>query len=287
MKDKVFLIDASPIFYKAFFAIPDLSSNRQDGGIPTNAVFGFMNTLIRLLKEHNPKHLAICFDSRNNFRKEIFPSYKENRIKMDSRLAVQIPILKDLIKTMGILVVEKDGFEADDLIGMLAKWSESKGAEVIVISPDKDMSQLVNENIVIYDDKKKITKKSEDIVSEFGVKPENIIDLLGLSGDQSDGIPGVPGIGGVTAVKLIQEFGSIENILNNLDKLKGANQKKLQENKELALVSKRLATVVTEFKLPYSSLFDLERGFIEPDKIKAQFDALKFHSLSKKISDLV
>jgi DNA polymerase I len=284
MKTKVFLIDASPIFYKAFFAIPPLSSKR---GIPTNAVFGFMNTLIRLLKEHKPTHLAICFDSRSNFRKSLYPAYKENRITMDSKLAVQIPVLKDLINTMGIKLIEKEGYEADDLIGMLAKLSESLGADVVIISPDKDMSQLVNENITILDDKNKVFKNSEVVKNEFGVEPSNIVDLLGLSGDVSDGIPGVPGIGGKTAVKLITEFGSVEKILENLDKVKGANQKKLTDNKELALISKKLATIITENESGVKTLFDLERGFIENEKIKTQFEALNCFSLIKKIDDIL
>lgn len=284
MKPKVFLIDASPIFYKSFFAIPPLSSIR---GIPTNAVFGFMNTLIRLLKEHRPTHLAICFDSRSNFRKQLYPAYKENRIQMDSKLAVQIPILKDLIGTMGIKLIEREGYEADDLIGILAKWSEAKGADVVIISPDKDMSQLVNENISILDDKNKILKNKEIIKTEFGVNPENIVDLLGLSGDASDGIPGVPGIGGKTAVKLINEFGSVEKIYENIDKVKGANQTKLKENKDLALVSKKLATIITDDILQLKSLFDLERGFIEHEKIKTQFEALNCFSLTKKIDDIL
>lgn len=285
MKPTVYIIDASPIFYKAFFAVPSHLASKS--GIPTNAVYGFMSSLIKLLKTYDPKHIVICFDNRSNFRKEIFEGYKEDRKPMDNRLSMQIPVLKDIIKIMGIPLVEKSGYEADDLIGMLAKWSEAQGANAIIVSPDKDMAQLVNENVkVLYDLKEGLFMETNEVTTIFGVPPNKIVDLLALSGDTVDGIPGVMGIGGKTAVKLIQQYGSVEDIYANISSIKGSLKEKLEKNKEMAFISKQLATIITEWKLDFEVLLDVERGFIQQEQLRSKFDALNFASLQKRLDDL-
>lgn len=286
-KPKLFLIDASPIFYKAFFAIPFLSSRN---GVPTNAVYGFTSTLMRILKTYNPQHLVICFDQKSKYRKDLYSEYKADREQMRDDLKVQIPILKDLINTMGIRVAELPGFEADDLIGMLAKWGEAKGAEVVIISPDKDMSQLVNENIKILElGKKTIPDRylgKDEIKIKFELSPENIVDWLALAGDLSDGIPGVKGVGEKTAIKLIQKYGSVESIYENIDSIEGAIKQKLINGKDVCLMSKKLATIITEMKLDYKSLFDVERGMIEFEKVKTKFDSLNIIRLKDRLVEL-
>lgn len=286
-KPKLFLIDASPIFYKAFFAIPPLSSRN---GVPTNAVYGFTSTLIKILKTYNPQHIVICFDQKSKYRKELYSDYKADRENMKDDLKVQIPILKELISAMGIRIAELSGYEADDLIGMLAKWGEAQGADVAIISPDKDMSQLVNDNIKILElGKKGIPDRylgKDEIKVKFELYPEHIVDLLALSGDQSDGIPGVKGIGEKTAVKLIQKFGSVEQIYEKIDLVEGANKKKLVDGKDVCLISKKLATIITEMKLDYKTMFDVERGMIEFEKVKSKFDSLNILRLKDRLTEL-
>jgi len=286
-KPKLFLIDASPIFYKAFYAIPFLSSRN---GVPTNAVYGFMSTLMRILKTYNPQHMVICFDQKSQFRKQLYNDYKIDREQMRDDLKIQIPIIKDLIGVMGIRMAELPGYEADDLIGMLAKWGETQGADVVIISPDKDMSQLVNDNIKILElGKKAIPDRYlgiDEIKIKFELAPENIVDWLALSGDLSDGIPGVKGIGEKTAIKLIKQFGSVEKIFENIEQVAGANKLKLINGKDVCLMSKQLATIITEMKLDYKSLFDVERGMIEFEKVKAKFDSLNIMRLKDRLVEL-
>lgn len=289
-KPKLFLIDASPIFYKAFYAVPALTSNGRPDGIPTNAVHGFMSTLIKFLKTYKPKHLVICFDNKSDYRKELYTDYKIDREKMQNNLMVQIPIIKELIKTMGIQIADLPGYEADDLIGMLAKWGESKGADVVIISPDKDMTQLVNDNIKILTlGKKNIPDHyvgRDEVKVQFELYPENIVDFLALSGDLSDGIPGVKGIGEKTAIKLLQEYGSIEGIYENIDKITGANKLKLESGKDVCLMSKKLATIITEMKLEYKTLFDVERGMLQEELLKSKFSSLNLLKLKDRLLDL-
>ena len=287
MKQKLMLIDASPIFYKAFFAVPPLTSKN---GIPTNAVYGFMSTLIKILKTYKPTHLVVCFDNKSDYRKKLYSEYKADREQMKSDLKVQIPILKEMVKTMGIPIAELVGYEADDLIGMLSKWGESKGADVLIISPDKDMAQLVNENIKILSlGKQKIPDRilgPDEIKVQFELDPKYIVDLLALSGDLSDGIPGVKGVGEKTAIKLIKEFGHVEQIFENIDKVKGSLKDKLKDGKDVCLMSKQLATIITEMKLPYQSLFDVERGMMQFETIKSKMDALNILTLKDRLSGL-
>jgi len=281
---KVYLIDASPIFYKSFFAVPHLNSKN---GVPTNAAFGYTRVMMSLLKQFQPEYIGVCFDRKSDSRTNLYQGYKKDRKPMASGLSVQIPIVKKITESLGIKVIEKEGFEADDLIGMLAKIAEKEGHEVVIISPDKDLCQLVNDKITVYDSSKKEFFDSKKVEEKFGVKPHQIIDFLGLSGDAVDGIPGIAGIGKTTAIKLIKEYENLENIIANKDKLaKGASQK-IAQGQKIGEISKRLATIITDSTLcPVKTTSELSKTFADRDFLTNYFDALNFLSLRSKISDL-
>lgn len=283
--DKVYIIDASPIFYKAFFAIPALNSKN---GIQTNAAYGYTKTLLKLIKKYNPEYLAVCFDHRSNFRKEMYEDYKRERKPMASNLSAQVPIIKTITETMGITIVEKEGYEADDLIGMLVKIAEKEGKEVVIVSPDKDLCQLVSDQTkVLLDITKEQFYNAEKVTEKFGIPPKYIVDFLGLSGDTVDGIPGVLGIGKGSAIKLINEFGSIEDIYKNLDKVNPGVKKKLEAGLVLAEMSKKLATIITDSKeCPIKNIDQIKKGFIDKIRLANLFDALNFLSLKDKIQDI-
>lgn len=279
---KVFLIDASPIFYKSFFAIQGLTSKN---GVPTNAVYGFCLSLLKILNNHNPKHIVICFDHKVNFRKNDYSGYKEDRKPMDGKLLVQIPLLKEVISAFGIKAIDLEGYEADDLIGTLATIAKNLNQEVYVLSPDKDMAQLVDDKVKILDTKNEIMDSAK-VVEKFELKPEQIVDFLGIAGDQSDGIPGILGIGKKTAIKLLKTYGSLEGIFANIDKIEGKLKDKLENGKKLGLLSKQLATIKTNLDLPFKDLSDFEKGYIQKEKLKNLCIALNFNSIIGKIDSL-
>lgn len=283
-KNKVILIDASPIFYKAFFAVPYLNSKN---GVPTNAAFGYTRTLISYLKEYQPEFISVCFDRKSEARTSIYSSYKKDRKPMSNSLSIQIPIVKKITESLGIKVIEKEGFEADDLIGMIAKIAEKEGHEVIIISPDKDLCQLVNEKTSVWDSNKKQLIDLNGVKSKFGVEAHQVVDLLGLSGDPVDGIPGIAGIGEKTAIKLIETYGNIENIIKNKDQLAKGVQKKIMEGEKIGIISKRLATIITDETLcPIKSVSEIRKNFADREFLTNYFDALNFLSLRSKINDL-
>ncbi len=279
---RIFLIDGSAFLYRAFHAIRSLNTSK---GHPTNATFGFTRILLKLIKDNNPEYAVVFFDVKGpTFRHEMYDQYKANRPPMPQELAIQIPDIKQIISAFNIPVVEKLGFEADDLVGTYSKLAQKKGFEVIMVTGDKDFIQLVTDTSVLWDPMKD-TKKNRSLIKEdMGIEPEQFIDVLGLAGDSSDNIPGVKGVGPKTAIKLVKEFGSIENIYKNLDSLK--SKKKLYENleasKDIVLLSRDLATIDTsvavkkdieEFKLgdfDTKKAFDLFRDF-EFKALAAQF----------------
>ena len=245
---KLFLIDTSAYFYRAFFAIPYLSS---PDGLPTNALYGITTMLLKLLKEHQPEYLAAILDRPEpTFRHKIYSEYKANREKMPDNLALQIPYIKDIIRALNIPAIEKQGYEADDIIGTLARQAEKDSIDAVIISGDKDMCQLVSHGITILDTSKSAVVDSEAVKEKYGIGPEKIIDFLGLTGDSSDNVPGVPGIGPKTAQSLITQFGSMDGIYENLDSI---TKKKLKESliqfKEQAYLSRRLVTIDTGVSL--------------------------------------
>ena len=283
---KLFLLDAYAIIYRAYYAFirnPRVNSK----GLNTSAIFGFVNTLEDVLKREKPTHIAVAFDPKGNtFRHEAFTDYKAQREKTPEDIRLSVPIIKEIVKAYNVPVLEVPGFEADDVIGTLAKKAEKEGFEVYMLTPDKDYGQLVSDHIFMYRPKH---TGGYEVMGPDAVKAkyeltshEQVVDLLGLMGDSSDNIPGCPGVGEKTAVKLLQDFGSIDNLLNNTDKLKGALKTKIEENKEQILFSRYLATIKTDVPIELEE----EKLIMEPmneSALRALFDELEFRTLSAKI----
>lgn len=249
----LFLIDGNSFCYRAYYAIPQLSNSR---GEPTNAIYGFVNMLRKLINEGKPDYLAICFDRKEpTFRHEKYKEYKAQRKPMPDDLVEQIPPIKEFCRAYRYALFEEPGYEADDLIGTLARKAEKEGMNVFLITGDKDAFQLVNERIkVMNPHKENRIYDSEAVRKRFGgLGPDRVTDVMALMGDASDNIPGVPGIGEKTAIKLISEFGSVENLMKHLNRVKSKSQQSLlKEHRETAILSKALATIDTEVPLEFS-----------------------------------
>lgn len=250
-KDKIMLIDGNSIAYRAFFALPLLTN--KDGSY-TNAIYGFLNIFLKLYFEEKPEYVGVCFDVKGgSFRDELFEQYKGHRKSMPDEMREQMPVLKELLTKMNINVFGIEGFEADDVLGTLAKKSEAKGLAVTLVSGDRDLLQIASENIKIRIPKTKSGQTlvedylAKDILEQFGVTPNEFIDVKALMGDSSDNIPGVPGIGEKTALKIIKEFKNIENAIENYEKIKPERiGRLLYENRELAFLSKKLSIIVLD-----------------------------------------
>lgn len=288
MQDKrLFLLDAFALIYRAYFSFirnPLINSKGQD----VSAITGYVNVLHDLLSKQGATHLAVVFDPPGGtFRDKEFPFYKANREAMPEGIRTALPYIKDITKAFNVPMLEVMGFEADDVIGTIAKKAAKDGFEVLMVTPDKDYGQLVEENIKMY--KPAHLKKPAAIlgVSEicelWGIeRPEQLIDVLGLMGDSVDNIPGVKGIGAKTAAKLLKEYDSIENLIANIDKLKGATKKKMEVDKENAIISKKLATIVLDVPVEYNP----ESYTIDPinkEALKNIFVDLEFRNLGKRI----
>jgi DNA polymerase-1 len=237
----VYLIDTSSLIFRAFYAIPNLTSPK---GEPVNALYGFINMILKLLSEKNPDHILFCQDSKTKgYRYEIYPQYKANRGEMPESLASQLPLIFSFIDKMGFPRIQVEGVEADDIIGTLAHHLAQNQNEVVIVSSDKDFAQLISPHIILYDTMKDVFYKREDAISKWGVTPEQMIDYLALIGDSSDNIPGVTGVGPKTAVNLLTQFGTLDEIYEQIDQVKGATKQRLMENKEMAYLSKKLVTI--------------------------------------------
>lgn len=285
-KKKLFLLDAMALIYRAYFAMsrnPRINSK----GLNTSAMLGFTNTLYDILKNENPTHIGVAFDTMaTTLRQESFEDYKANREKMPEDLAASIPWIKKIIKGFNIPMLSVDGYEADDVIGTLAKKAEEKGFTTYMMTPDKDFAQLVSDNIFMYKPARMGNKAEiwgvEEVQKRYGISnPKQMIDILGLWGDVSDNIPGVPGIGEKTASKLIKEFGSIENILKNTDKLKGKLKENLEKYADQAMDSKHLATIILNVPIEFQ---EEALRYTEPDEayLKEIFDELEFRTFAKR-----
>ncbi len=247
-KPTLFLIDGNNYVYRAFYAIPELSNSK---GFPTNAIYGFTNMLMKLLREQQPSYVAVAFDMKGpTFRHEAFEAYKATRKPMPEPLRPQIDYIKNVVRGFSIPVLEREGTEADDIIGTLARRFAGGGLKVVVVSGDKDLMQLVGEHIVMIDTMKDIVYDVEAVRKRFGVDPDKVVEILGLMGDTSDNIPGVPGIGPKGALRLIEQFGTIEAILANPAKIYNAKVRDaLLEHADLARLSRDLATIDTQVDL--------------------------------------
>jgi len=281
-RPKLFLIDGSSYLYRAFFAIGHLSNSK---GLPTNAIFGFTQMLLKVLKEHRPDYLAVIFDSKApTFRSEVYKEYKANRPAMPEGLTPQISYIKKIIEGYRVLLLEMDGYEADDLIGTIAKRMESE-VDVVIITGDKDILQLVSDRTQVYDTMKEKRFGVEEVIERFGVSPEQVVEVMGLAGDAIDNIPGVPGIGEKTAIQLIKTYGSIENLMTHIEEI---SKKKLKENLEthgdLARLSRQLATIHTDVPIHYP-LKDFSLSPPDLKSLKEIFKELEFNKLLKELSE--
>lgn len=286
---KLFLLDAYALIYRSYYALirtPRMTSK----GLNTSAIFGFCNTLDEVLRKENPDYIAVCFDppGGHTFRNDLYPDYKAQREKQPEDITLSIPYIKEIIKAWRIPVIEVEGFEADDVIGTLATQASAHGFMTYMMTPDKDYGQLVTDTILQYRPSSKGSgaelRGPEQIKEIYGVQSTaQIIDLLALEGDASDNIPGCPGVGEKTAQKLIAEFGSVENLLDHTDALKGALQRKVTDNADKIRFSKLLATIRTDVPLDIS--FDeMRRREPDVDKLRSIYSELEFRSFIAKLN---
>ena len=280
---RLFLLDAYALIFRGYFAFiknPRINSK----GMDTSAIMGFMNALMDVIKREKPDHLAVAFDKGGStYRYEMYQEYKAHRDETPEAIKIAVPYIQELLQAMHIPIIEVAGFEADDLIGTLAKQAEKEAYKVFMVTPDKDFAQLVSENIFMY----KPARMGNDIeiwgipevLAKFEIeRPEQVIDFLGMMGDAADNIPGFPGVGEVTAKKLLKEFGSMENLLANTDKLKGAMKEKIEANKDKGILSKKLATILLDCPVTFNAT-DFELSKPDVEKTDALFNELEFRQM--------
>ncbi len=287
MEKRLFLLDAYALIFRAYYALIKMPRITHDG-FNTSAIFGFVNTLEEVLRRENPSHIAVCFDPAGpTFRSRAFADYKGEREATPEDIKRSIPIIKDIIRAYNIPILEVPDFEADDVIGTMAKKAEKEGFTTYMMTPDKDFGQLVSPSILqfkpAYRGQDFELRGEEEVCARYGLQSTaQVIDLLALMGDKVDNIPGCPGVGEKTAVKLIQDFGSVENLLKHTADLKGALRKKVEENAEQIEFSKYLATIRTD--APIDATPDsLERKSPDIDSLKQLFDSLEFRTLGQRV----
>lgn len=287
MENKIVLIDGNSILNRAFYGIPDLTNSE---GMHTNAVYGFLNILLKILDEEKPEYAAVAFDVKHpTFRHEMYKEYKGTRKPMPEELRQQLPLIKEVLSAMNFKIIEKAGYEADDILGTIAKMAQKEGYLVSLVSGDRDLLQIATDKIKIRIPK---TKKggtqiedynTADVIEKYGITPEQIIDLKGLMGDASDNIPGVPSIGEKTAVKILNAYKTVEEAIENVDNIKpprAANA--LKEHKDLALLSKKLATIKTDCELDFT-FNEAKLGDIFNEDAINLFRKLEFKSLITRV----
>ncbi len=280
---RLYLLDAYALIFRGYFAFiknPRINSK----GMDTSAIMGFMNALMDVIKREKPDHLAVAFDKGgSDYRYEMYKEYKAHRDETPEAIKIAVPYIQELLKAMHIPIIEVPGFEADDLIGTLAKQAEKEDFKVFMVTPDKDFAQLVSENIFMY----KPARMGNDIeiwgipevLAKFEIeRPEQVIDFLGMMGDAADNIPGLPGVGEVTAKKLLKEFGSMENLLANTDKLKGAMKEKIEANADKGILSKKLARILLDCPVTFNAT-DYELSKPDVEKTDALFNELEFRQM--------
>ena len=287
MEKKLFLLDAYALIYRAHFAFinnPRINSK----GLNTSSIFGFCNSMLEVINKHQPTHLGVIFDPPGgSSREDVFVEYKANRQEMPEDIRKSIPYIFDILNAMNIPFKMEDGFEADDLIGTLAKQAEKEGYQVFMMTPDKDFGQLVSENIFIYKPGRSGNPSEilgpKEVCEKFEIeRPEQVIDILGLWGDAVDNIPGIPGIGEKTAKKLIKTYGSIENLLENTADLKGKQKENVENFAEQGLISKQLATIILDCPIAFDEE-EFVRKEINEKKLTLILKDLEFNQLGKRI----
>jgi len=283
---RLFLLDAYALIFRGYYAFiknPRINSK----GMDTSAVMGFMNSLMDVIKREKPDHLAVAFDKGgSDLRNEMFPEYKANRDATPEAIKIAVPYIQELLRAMHIPIIEVAGYEADDLIGTIAKQAEKQNYQVYMVTPDKDFAQLVSENIFMY----KPARMGNgieiwgipEVLEKFEIeRPEQVIDYLGMMGDSADNIPGLPGVGEKTAKKFLAEYGSIENLLANTHQLKGAIKDKIEANAELGLLSKKLATILLDCPVTFDEK-DYELSKPNVEKTDALFNELEFRRMAEQ-----
>ncbi len=286
-QNKLFLLDAYALIFRAYYAFIRAQMINSKG-VNTSAIYGFTSTLEEILRVENPSHIAVVFDPPGpNFRHKKFPEYKANRDATPEEIKLSVPWIKKIIEAFNIPVIEVQGYEADDVVGTLAKLAEKQGFQVYMMTPDKDYAQLVSENIFMYKPRKSGNAPEvlgvEEIRNNFGVEhPSQVIDILALWGDSSDNIPGAPGIGEKTAKKLIAEYESLEKLLENTDKLKGKQQESLQQYREQIILAKDLVTIRLDVPVPFDPDTFRYEG-VDKVTLSDLFNDLEFRTLSQRV----
>lgn len=287
---RLFLLDAYALIFRGYYAFiknPRINSK----GMDTSAIMGFMNALMDVIRREKPDHLAVAFDKGgSDYRYEMYQEYKAHRDETPEAIKIAVPYIQELLRAMHIPIIEKAGFEADDLIGTLAKQAEKEGFQVFMVTPDKDFAQLVSENIFMY----KPARMGNgieiwgipEVLEKFEVeRPEQVIDFLGMMGDAADNIPGLPGVGEKTAKKFLAEYGSMENLLANTHELKGAMKLKIETNKELGILSKKLATILLDCPVTFDAN-DYELSKPDVEKTDELFLELEFRQMKTQFDKL-
>ena len=288
-KKRLFLIDAYALIFRGYYAFiknPRINSK----GLDTSAILGFTNSLFDVIKRESPDYLAVCFDKGGSQdRIKIFDQYKANRDETPEAIKISVPIIEEILKSLNISVLVKEGFEADDIIGTIAKKVKSENFETYMVTPDKDFAQLVDESIYMY---RPVFGGGYEIwgVNEVLEKFEisqisQVIDFLAMKGDSVDNIPGLPGVGDKTAKKFLKEFGSLEGLLQNTTELKGKLKEKIEQNKELGILSKKLATIITDVPIDYN-IEELKLNVTNLDKARKIFEELEFRRIISSLNSI-
>src|SRR5215208_6827567 len=289
MPSTLYLIDGHALAYRMYFALTAGGSSTRwqtSKGEPTAGIYGFARELIRIIEQEKPEYIAVAVDVGKTFRDEIFPEYKGTREKMPDDLRPQIGRIREMVDAFNIPRLEMEGFEADDVLGSIARIANEQGLGVKIITGDRDLLQLVNERTAVYlagDDQNYV--KDEDVIRKLGVRPDQVVDYKALVGDKSDNIPGVAGVGEKTAITLLEKFQTLDNIYAHIDEVENRWKSKLELNKENAYMSRDLALIKTDLNVK----FDLERAKVEEwdvPSIETFFRELEFRSLLKSLDRL-
>jgi 5'-3' exonuclease, C-terminal SAM fold./5'-3' exonuclease, N-terminal resolvase-like domain. len=286
-KKKIMVIDGNSLMHRAYYAIPTLTNRK---GIHTNAIYGFVNVLLKLLEDYKPEYIGVAFDKKApTFRHKEYKEYKGTRQKTPEELVPQFDILKELLTKMNIAIYEIDGYEADDILGTFARIAEEEGLYALLVTGDRDALQLVSQNthVLLTRTRKGISEVQlfdlQEVKNTYNLTPEQIIDLKGLMGDSSDNIPGVPGVGEKTALKLLHQYSTVENVLEHIDEI---SSKKLRENlatyREQAILSKKLATIVRDVPVDIK-LEDCCYTMPKTTELRELLEELEFNSILKKL----
>jgi DNA polymerase-1 len=284
---KVILVDGNNLLFRSYYATAYTGNiMRNKEGFPTNGLFGFVNMINKIINEENPEYIAVAFDVGKTFRHDEYEEYKGGRNATPDDLKAQFPVAKEILKALGIKYIECPGYEADDIIGTLAKMVDNdKNFIATIVSSDKDLLQLISEQVEVKLLKTKdyIRMDKQVFINTYGIEPIKMIDLKGLMGDSSDNIPGVKGVGEKTALKLLQEYGTVENVYNNIDNIKGSLKIKLENGMEAAFMSKKIATIYREVPIDIQ-LEDIKLQSIDRDNLIGIYNNLEFHSFLKNIT---